>query len=147
MSTNESAKSRIIRLEIESMAFNAIQLDHFKPVLHPQVINYRELDQFTAPAIKALLLPSTTTTTSTYHYSLCSNSIRRLLWWLRIFFAAGVTARRGHSLQPSQFNHPYQSNVKAAQPAIHWPQTILSLPPPVLPDSLIRYTQPSHTVH
>ena len=39
-------------------------------------------------------------------------------------------------------------NIKAAHPAIHWhgsgTQTILSLPPPVLPDPLIRYTLPQN---
>ena len=54
MSTNESCKRSDDPMEIESTAFNAIQLDHFKPVLHPQVNNYRELDQSTSYKYKPL---------------------------------------------------------------------------------------------
>lgn len=66
-----------------------------------------------------------------------------------IFFCCRGCCPQGSSPATSRSsNHPYQSNIKAAHPAIHWhgsgTQTILSLPPPVLPDPLIRHTLPQN---
>ena len=62
-----------------------------------------------------------------------------------LFPAAGVVARRGHPLQPGQFKSslPIKHQSCSSRYSLA-PKTILSLPPPVLPDPLIRYTLPQN---
>ena len=98
MSTNESAKSWIIRLEnrINGIQCNSIGPFQTGPSSATDQLGTGNWINFTTPAIKALLvlLPSTGTTTSTYHSYVLILS-RRLLWWLRIFFAAGGCCPQG----------------------------------------------------
>ena len=154
MSTNESAKRSDYPIgKIESRAFNAIQLDHFKPILHPQVINYLPGNgSFYCP-------PPLYQKHSFYKYKYGGTYLIIIILYVLIlsgggccagfevrpsFFAAGVVARRGHPLQPGQFNHPYQSNIKAAHPRYSLaPNNFLTAPTSSsgCPYRLIRYTK------
>ena len=132
MSTNESAKSRIIRLEnrIKGIQCNSIgpfQTGPSSASDHP-------------PLSKHYFYTSTSTSTST-SYSYVSNSIRRwLLWWLRhLFLLQGLLPAGVIPCNQRSSNHPYQSNIKAAHPAIQLAPNNSLTAPPVLPDPLIRY--------